>query len=216
MWACPCGSQNDEDALACISCGRERDIQESAQEEYPSSLKEIEEAQRELEETTHHIEKEPIPAPTPVEKEPISTPTPFHKEAEKMEELRLDTETKGSEQSVYEEMEDLGKELGEVPPTAPKEPEEKPYEEFMYEEEEGSTTKKVLRVIDISVMCVIIVFVAIYAIIQIGGVEEARFSAYLSRCLGIWIRSIIITQAVLIIGGIIYFLLWEPKRTKVR
>ncbi|MEE9488780.1 MAG: hypothetical protein V3W00_08725, partial [Candidatus Brocadiales bacterium] len=62
----------------------------------------------------------------------------------------------------------------------------------------------------------IIIFVSIYSVVQIGRVEEARFSAYLSQCLGIWIRSIIATQAVLVIGGIIYFILWEPPATRAR
>ena len=51
---------------------------------------------------------------------------------------------------------------------------------------------------------------------QIGGIKEAGFAAYLSKCLGIWVRSIIITQAVLIIGGIIYFVLYEPNETKLK
>lgn len=216
MWTCPCGLQNDEDALACTSCGRERGLRESAQEEYPSTLKEIEEAQRELEETPYHIEKKPIPPPKPTF---APTSTPAHKKTEEMGRLRLDMDMdiEESASSVYNEIEDLGKELGEAPLTTPRETEEEPYEEFMYEEpKEGSAAKKVLRIVDIVMTCIVIVFVAIYAAVQIGGVKEAAFSAYLSKCLGIWIRSIIITQAVLIIGGIIYFLLYEPKETKIR
>ncbi|HCN19851.1 MAG TPA: hypothetical protein DIS73_06145, partial [Planctomycetia bacterium] len=78
------------------------------------------------------------------------------------------------------------------------------------------TVKKVLRIIDIVITCLIIVSIAIYAFVQIGGIKEAGFAAYLSKCLGIWVRSIIITQAVLIIGGIIYFVLYEPNETKLR
>ncbi|MFQ5862100.1 MAG: zinc finger Ran-binding domain-containing protein [Candidatus Brocadiales bacterium] len=206
MWTCPCSSQNEEEALACVSCGRERVIQESAQEAPPPTFMEIEEARRELEETIRRKEKEAVPTPTP---------TPARKEAEEMEELRLDVEE--PKQSIYDEIEDLGKELGEVPLTTPKETEERAYEEILYEEEkEGSTAKKVLRIIDITLVCIIIVIVAIFAVVQIGGIGETGLRAYLSRCLGIWIRSIIITQAVLIIGGIIYFLLREPKVTKAR
>ncbi len=222
MWSCPCGSQNDEDALACISCGKERDLLESAQEEHPSTLKEIEEAQRELEDSVHRVTEEPIPPPmsthvsTP---RPTPAPAPFHhhSEVDEMEELRPEVEVEGPKSSVYDEIEDLGKELGEVPLTPPHETEERAYDEYAYEEEgEGSTVKKVLRVLDISVICCIIVFVSIYAVIQIGNVEEARFSAYLSKCLAIWIRTIIVTQATLVIGGIIYFILWEPQGTSVR
>lgn len=205
MWTCPCGSKNDEGVLACTSCGRERGTQESAEEIHASTLKEIEEAQKELEGVAPRKEKEVPPAQPPPPKE-----------AKKPEELRLDMGVEEPKPSVYEEIEDLGRELGEVPLAAPEEPEEKAYEELFYEEEKGSTVKKVLRIIDISIMCIIIVVVAIFAAIQIGGIREATFSGYLSKCLGIWIRSIIITQAVLIIGGIIYFLLREPKTTRAQ
>jgi hypothetical protein len=135
-----------------------------------------------------------------------------------METLRHDMAVEGPKSSVYDEIEDLGKELGEVslapPPNAT---EEGVYDEYAFEEEEeGSTVKKVLRILDLSIICTIIVFVSIYSVVQIGRVEEARFSAYLSQCLGIWIRSIIATQAVLVIGGIIYFILWEPPATGAR
>ncbi len=216
MWTCPCGSQNEEDAFACVDCGMGRSVEESTEESYPSALREIEEAQQELEDSTRPTEKEPISTPTPT---PIPRPTPTRVPAPKETgyEEGLGLDVKEPEQSVYEDLEHLGKELGEVPVAPAHEAEAETYEDLYYEEEEeGSAAKKVLRVINISIMCIIIVSVAIYAIIQIGGVEERAFSAYLSRCLGIWIRSIIVTQAVLIIGGIFYFLLWEPKRTKAR
>lgn len=216
MWTCPCGSQNEEDALACVDCGMERGVEESTEESYPSALREIEKAQQELEDSTRSTEKEPIPTPSPT---PIPRPTPTRVPAtrETGHEERLGLDVEEPEQSVYEDIEHLGKELGEVPVAPAHEAEAETYEDSYYEEEEeGSAAKKVLRILDISIVCIIIVSVAIYAIIQIGGVEEKAFSAYLSRCLGIWIRSIIVTQAVLIIGGIFYFLLWEPKTTKAR
>ncbi len=222
MWSCACSSQNDEDALACINCGKERDLLESEHEEYPSALKDIEEAQMELEGSTHRVEEEPVPPPAPT---PVSAPRPTpapasfhtHGETDEMETLRHDIEVEGPKSSVYDEIEDLGKELGEVSLAPPNAAEEGVYDEYAFEEEEeGSTVKKVLRILDLSIICTIIVFVSIYSVVQIGRVEEARFSAYLSQCLGIWIRSIIATQAVLVIGGIIYFILWEPPATRAR
>ncbi|MHC4277561.1 MAG: hypothetical protein ACYSWY_02860 [Planctomycetota bacterium] len=222
MWSCTCGSQNDEDALACINCGKERDLLESEHDEYPSALKEIEEAQMELEGSPHHVREEPVtpPVPTPVSA-PRPTPAPAsfhtHGETDEMETLHHEMGIEGPKSSVYDEIEDLGKELGEVPLAPPHVTEEGVYDEYAFEEEgEGSTVKKVLRIIDLSIICTIIVFVSIYSVVQIGRVEEARFSAYLSQCLGIWIRSIIATQAVLVIGGIIYFILWEPPTTRAR
>lgn len=216
MWACPCGLQNEEDALACVSCGKEREPRESAHEEYPSMLKEIEDAQRELEEVAYRVGKEPVPTPKPTHTLTSDYP---HKKTEERERLPLDMDIEEPAPSVYSEIEDLGKELGETPLAARKgrEAEEEPYEEFIYEEpKDGSAVKKVLRIVDIVVACIIIVFVAVYAFVQIGGIKEAGFAAYLSKCLGIWVRSIIITQAVLIIGGIIYFVLYEPNETKLK
>ncbi|MHC4197416.1 MAG: hypothetical protein ACYSRP_05855, partial [Planctomycetota bacterium] len=195
---------------------------ESEHDEYPSALKEIEEAQMELEGSPHHVREEPVtpPVPTPVSA-PRPTPAPAsfhtHGETDEMETLHHEMGIEGPKSSVYDEIEDLGKELGEVPLAPPHVTEEGVYDEYAFEEEgEGSTVKKVLRIIDLSIICTIIVFVSIYSVVQIGRVEEARFSAYLSQCLGIWIRSIIATQAVLVIGGIIYFILWEPPTTRAR
>ncbi len=89
-----------------------------------------------------------------------------------------------------------------------------PEEEFFVEEEAGPSVKKVLRIVVVSVMSVLVLAISIYAFLQIGGIKATAFGDYLSQCIGIWIKCIILTQAVVIIGLIIIFLLRETRFTR--
>lgn len=89
-----------------------------------------------------------------------------------------------------------------------------PEEEFFMEEERGPSVKKILRIIVVSIMSILIVITSLYAFIQIGGIRETAFLDYVRQCIGIWIRCIIITQAVVIIGLIFIFLLRESRSAK--
>lgn len=89
-----------------------------------------------------------------------------------------------------------------------------PEEEFFGGEERGPIVKKVFRIVVVSVMSILIVAISIYAFAQIGGIKETAFLNYLRQCLGIWIRCIILTQAVVIIGIILLWLLQELKPAK--
>lgn len=82
------------------------------------------------------------------------------------------------------------------------------------ERERGPIVRKVFRIIVVSVMSILIVAISIYAFVQIGGIKEAVFLNYLRQCIGIWIRCIILTQAVVIIGIILLWLLQESKLAK--
>ncbi len=88
-----------------------------------------------------------------------------------------------------------------------------PEEEFLLEEEipRGPTVKKVLRIVVVSIMSILIVVISLYAFFTIGGIKETAFLNYVRQCIGIWIRCIILTQAVVIIGLILFFLLRESK-----
>lgn len=154
MWKCECGAGNEEEALACISCGQERGA--GAREE--------------------------------LFVEPPTTPT--------------------MERGYEEPPRERGFEsaLGGYPP---------PEEEFYMEEERGGpSAKKVLRIVVVSIMSVLIVVISLYAFLQIGGIKEPVFLNYLRQCIGIWIRCIILTQAVVIIGIILVLLLRETRSAK--
>jgi hypothetical protein len=89
-----------------------------------------------------------------------------------------------------------------------------PEEEFFIEEGGGPTAKKVLSIVVVSIMSLLIVIISLYAFFQIGNIKTTHFLAYISQCVGIWVRCIILTQAVVIIGIILIWLLKEPKPAK--
>lgn len=89
-----------------------------------------------------------------------------------------------------------------------------PEEEFFGGEERGPIVKKVFRIVVVSVMSILIVAISIYAFVQIGGIKEPHFLNYLRQCIGIWIRCIILTQAIVIIGIILVLLLRETKSAR--
>jgi hypothetical protein len=90
-----------------------------------------------------------------------------------------------------------------------------PEEEFFVEEERaGPSIKKVFRIVVASLMSILILIISFYAFIKIGGIRETAFLEYVRQCIGIWIRCIILTQAVVIIGLILVFLLRESKSPK--
>lgn len=89
-----------------------------------------------------------------------------------------------------------------------------PEEEFLMEEVRGPSAKKVLRIVVVSIMSILIVVISLYAFLQIGGIRETAFLGYVRQCIGIWVRCIILTQAVVIIGVILIWLLRESRPAK--
>ncbi len=87
-------------------------------------------------------------------------------------------------------------------------------EEFLIEEEPGPSIKKIFRIAVLSIMSVLIAIISILAFVQIGGITETAFLPYLRNCIGIWIRCIILTQAVVIIGIVFLYFLSESKPIK--
>ena len=61
-------------------------------------------------------------------------------------------------------------------------------------------------------MSFLISLIAIYSFIRVSSaIEQVRGSDLLWRCFAIWIKSIILTQAVLVVGGLFLFVLRKPK-----
>ncbi len=72
--------------------------------------------------------------------------------------------------------------------------------------------KQKLKAFIIIVMAVIISLIAIYAFMRVSSaIDQVRGSDLLWRCFAIWIKSIILTQAVLVVGGLFLFMLRKPK-----
>ncbi|MEK7805635.1 MAG: hypothetical protein AAB258_02730 [Planctomycetota bacterium] len=72
--------------------------------------------------------------------------------------------------------------------------------------------KQKLKAFIIIVMALFISLIAIYAFMRVSSaIEQVRGSDLLWRCFAIWIKSIILTQAVLVVGGLFLFMLRKPK-----
>lgn len=74
--------------------------------------------------------------------------------------------------------------------------------------------KQKLKVFIITVMAVLISLIAIYAFRRVShAIEMVRGPELMWKCCAIWIKSIILTQTVLVIGGLFLFMLRKPKGT---
>jgi hypothetical protein len=74
--------------------------------------------------------------------------------------------------------------------------------------------KQKLKTFIITTMAVLISLIAIYAFGRVSNaIEQARGSELLWKCFAIWIKSIILTQTVLVVGGLFLFMLRKPKGT---
>lgn len=72
--------------------------------------------------------------------------------------------------------------------------------------------KQKLKAFIIFVMAVLISMIAIYAFMRVStATEQVKGSDLLWRCFAIWIKSIILTQAILVVGGLFLFMLRKPK-----
>jgi len=74
--------------------------------------------------------------------------------------------------------------------------------------------KQKLKAFIITAMAVLISLIAIYAFRRVSNaIEQVHGSELLWKCFAIWIKSIILTQTVLVLGGLFLFMLRKPKGT---
>ncbi len=72
--------------------------------------------------------------------------------------------------------------------------------------------KQKLKTFIILAMAVFISLISIYAFIRVSSaMEQVRGTELLWRCFAIWIKSIILTQAILVVGGLFLFMIRKPK-----
>lgn len=63
-------------------------------------------------------------------------------------------------------------------------------------------------------MAILISLIAIYAFMRVStAIDNVQGSDLLWKCFAIWIKSIILTQTVLVVGGLFLFMLRKPKGT---
>lgn len=72
--------------------------------------------------------------------------------------------------------------------------------------------KQKLKALIITSMALFISLIAIYAFRSVShAIDQFRGSELVWKCFAIWIKSIILTQAVLVLGGLFLFMLRKPK-----
>ena len=72
--------------------------------------------------------------------------------------------------------------------------------------------KQKLKAVIITIMVVLISLISVYAFLRVSSaIDKAHGSDLLWKCFAIWIKSIILTQTVLVIGGLFLFMLRKPK-----
>ena len=60
----------------------------------------------------------------------------------------------------------------------------------------------------------LILLIAIYAFRSVShAIDQFRGEELLWKCFAIWIKSIILTQTVLVLGGLFLFMMRKPKGT---
>ena len=63
-------------------------------------------------------------------------------------------------------------------------------------------------------MSFLISLIAIYSFIRVSSaIEHVHGADLMWKCFAIWIRSIVLTQAVLVVGGLFLFMMRKPKGT---
>lgn len=72
--------------------------------------------------------------------------------------------------------------------------------------------KQKIRGCIIATMAVLISLIAVYAFGNVSqALEVTRGPDLLWRCLAMWVKSIILTQTVLVVGILVLFMLRKPK-----
>lgn len=76
------------------------------------------------------------------------------------------------------------------------------------------TIKPKLKIFIITVMALIITLISLYSFVSVSrSIDQIRGADLLWNCFAIWIKSIILTQGVLVVGGLFLFMLRKPKGT---
>lgn len=74
--------------------------------------------------------------------------------------------------------------------------------------------KQKLKALIITIMALFILLIAIYAFRSVShAIDQFRGAELLWKCFAIWIKSIILTQTVLVLGGLFLFMLRKPTGT---
>lgn len=74
--------------------------------------------------------------------------------------------------------------------------------------------KQALKVLIVLAMAGLFALISINAFSDILELRQDDFSTYFGQCMGAWIKSIILSQAVFFSGGLFLYMLREKKKKK--
>ena len=73
--------------------------------------------------------------------------------------------------------------------------------------------KQALKVFIVITMAGLFALIAINAFSEILDIRESEFTMYVGKCMGAWIKSIVLSQAVFFGGGLFLYVLRNKKNT---
>lgn len=74
-------------------------------------------------------------------------------------------------------------------------------------------TKRSYRVLTIWSMVIAIIAITVYVVLEVGKVVELPYPSNLGKGLMAWLKGVILSQAILLIGGLFLFMLRNSKRS---
>ena len=76
-----------------------------------------------------------------------------------------------------------------------------------------TSTKRSYRVLTVWAMVIAIIAITIFVISEVGKIANLPYPSSLGNGLMAWLKGVILSQAVLLIGGLFLFMLRNSKRS---
>lgn len=76
-----------------------------------------------------------------------------------------------------------------------------------------TSTKRFYRFLTVFTMSIAIIAITFFVIIEVGKISDLPYPSNLGKGLMAWLKGVILSQAVIIIGGLFLFILRKTKHT---
>lgn len=77
-----------------------------------------------------------------------------------------------------------------------------------------TSTKRSYRALTIWAMVIAIIAITVFVVLEVGKIADLPYPSNLGKGLMAWLEGVILSQAVLLIGGLFLFMLRDPKRSR--
>lgn len=74
-----------------------------------------------------------------------------------------------------------------------------------------TSTKRSYRVLTVCAMVIAIIAITVFVIFEVGKISDLPYPSNLGKGLMAWLKGVILSQAVILIGGLFLFMLRNPK-----